>query len=123
MPKKVWTEVKEECDDRKKLLSGCTIVAFRFGQQSAPISYNPFFSLTVSNCDNTAPMPSLLASVSSMKGLVKSGYTKIGGDDRRFLGRSKHFWHSEVHRNGTALRSVSLCNGLAISAKLLINLR
>jgi hypothetical protein len=49
--------------------------------------------------DRTAPMASLLASVSSINVFEKSGWARIGDDTSRLLSSSNADWHSFVHSN------------------------
>jgi hypothetical protein len=47
--------------------------------------------------DSTAPIASLLASVSKMKSREKSGWVRIGALVRRCFKNSNASWHSSVH--------------------------
>ena len=64
----------------------------------------------------------LEASISAMKGLLLSGFFKIGAEVKSSFNLSKDFCFSEPQRNGTFLL-VSLCKGRAILIKSLIKIQ
>ena len=75
-----------------------------------------------SSWDSTPPIPVLLASVSRIKGFVKSGKARTGAVHSLWRNSANAAWHSTVHSK-VAVFSVNRCNGLAILAKLRTNRR
>lgn len=68
---KVWTKVDSDGHHSKQFIS-CSTVVSALDKRQLPYAITRSLPW-LSSCDNTAPIPSLLASVSRMKGCVKSG--------------------------------------------------
>ena len=71
-------------------------------------------------CDKAVPIAFWLASVSRIKGLLKSGCVRRGADITFAFIAWKTTWHSRVHWKATNA-TVRRCGGGAISAKFAMN--
>ncbi|XP_077939081.1 uncharacterized protein LOC144383753 [Gasterosteus aculeatus] len=68
------------------------------------------------HCHRTAPAPMLLASTSSLKGLLESGAAKTGEAQRRALADSNACWHSADHAYCTFGLSSEAGSGLSTTS-------